>query len=61
MPATPEPGISSKVLSSLFGRFTADRDALFAAIERCEQRLAELSERLDALEAAAKNGGRRGR
>ena len=39
--------ISPKVLSSLFARFTADRDALYAALERCEQRLVELSERLD--------------
>ena len=39
--------ISPKVLSSLFARFTADRDALYAALERCEQRLVELSERID--------------
>jgi hypothetical protein len=45
--AIPEPPqISSKLLSSLFARFTADRDALFAAVERCEQRLVELSEQL---------------
>jgi hypothetical protein len=48
MPAKPEPQISTKLLSSLFARFTADRDALFAAVERCEQRLVELSEQLGA-------------
>jgi hypothetical protein len=53
MPVKPEPPISSKVLSSLFARFTADRDALFAAVERCEQRLVDLSERLDAFAAQA--------
>ena len=46
MPANPQPQISTKLLSSLFARFTADRDALFAAVERCEQRLVDLSERL---------------
>jgi hypothetical protein len=39
--------ISPKVLSSLFARFTADRDSLYAALERCEQRLVELSERIE--------------
>ena len=39
--------ISTKVLGSLFARFTADRDALYAALERCEQRLVELSERIE--------------
>jgi len=52
MPAPPEPQISSKLLSSLFARFTADRDALFAAVERCEQRLVDLSEKLGAPSAA---------
>jgi hypothetical protein len=46
------PAINPKVLSSLFARFTADRDALYAAIERCEQRLVELSERLEGPSAA---------
>jgi len=46
MPAKPEPQISPKLLSSLFARFTADRDALLAAVERCEQRLVDLSGRL---------------
>jgi hypothetical protein len=55
MPAKPEPQISTKLLSSLFARFTADRDALFAAVERCEQRLVELSEQLGA--PAAAGGG----
>jgi len=41
------PPISTKVLSNLFARFTADRDALYAALERCEQRLVELSERIE--------------
>ena len=41
------PQISTKVLSSLFARFTADRDAIYAALERCEQRLVELSERIE--------------
>ena len=40
--------ISPKLLSSLFSRFTADRDALLGAVERCEQRLVDLSERLAA-------------
>ena len=44
--------ISPKVLSSLFARFTADRDALYAALERCEQRLVELSERIEGPRAA---------
>jgi len=55
MPAKPEPQVSTKLLSSLFARFTADRDALFAAVERCEQRLVDLSERLGA--SAAADGG----
>ena len=42
----PEPQLSSTLLSKLFARFTADRDALLAAVERCEHRLAELSDRL---------------
>lgn len=50
---TEPPAISTKVLSSLFARFTADRDALYAAIERCEQRLVELSERIEGPNAAA--------
>ena len=45
--------ISPKVLSSLFARFTADRDALYAALERCEQRLVELSERIEGPRATA--------
>jgi len=46
MPAKSEPQINPKLLASLFARFTADRDALLAAVERCEQRLVDLSERL---------------
>lgn len=46
MPAKPEPKISAALLSNLFARFTADRDALLAAVERCELRLTELSQRL---------------
>ena len=46
MSAKPEPQISPKLLSSLFARFTADRDALLTAVERCEQRLVGLSEQL---------------
>lgn len=42
----PDPQISPKLLSSLFARFTADRDVLLAAVERCQQRLVDLSERL---------------
>ena len=47
------PQISTKVLGSLFARFTADRDAIYAALERCEQRLVELSERIEGPGAAA--------
>ena len=47
------PQISTKVLSNLFARFTADRDALYAAIERCEQRLVQLSERVEGPAAGA--------
>jgi hypothetical protein len=43
-----ESQISPKLLSSLFARFTADRDALLAAVEHCEHRLVDLSERLAA-------------
>ena len=46
MSGKPDPQISPKLLSSLFARFTADRDALLGAVERCEQRLVDLSERL---------------
>jgi hypothetical protein len=46
------PQITPALLSKLFTRFTADRDALMAAVERCELRLAELSQRL-----AASTGG----
>ena len=46
MPAKHEPQMNPKLLSSLFARFTADRDALLAGVERCEQRLVDLSERL---------------
>ncbi|HWP65800.1 MAG TPA: hypothetical protein VNO26_07800 [Candidatus Limnocylindria bacterium] len=53
MPNKTDPAaISPKVLSSLFARFTADRDALYAALERCEQRLVELSERVEGPPAA---------
>jgi hypothetical protein len=41
-----DPHIDQKLLGSLFARFTADRDALLAAVERCEQRLVDLTERL---------------
>jgi hypothetical protein len=43
MSSKTEPQISPKVLSSLFARFTADRDVLLTAVERCEQRLVDLS------------------
>ena len=46
MASKPDPQIGAKLLSSLFSRFTADRDALFAAVERCEQRMVDLSQRL---------------
>jgi uncharacterized protein (DUF1697 family) len=39
-----EQQISPKVLSSLFARFTADRDALLTAVERCERRVVEALE-----------------
>ena len=53
MPDKSDAQISPKVLSSLFARFTADRDALYAALERCEQRLVELSERIEESGATA--------
>jgi hypothetical protein len=56
MPAPQDPPISAKLLSGLFARFTADRDALFAAVERCEQRLVDLSERLGAAGEDAPGG-----
>jgi hypothetical protein len=46
MPAKADPHIDPKVLASLFARFTADRDALLAAVQRCERRLIDLTERL---------------
>jgi len=46
--AKAEPQITPALLSKLFARFTADRDALLAAVERCELRLTELSQRLAA-------------
>jgi hypothetical protein len=61
MPAKPEPQISPKLLSSLFARFTADRDALLAAVERCELRLVELSERLGAPGAGGEAAGADGK
>lgn len=47
MPAKSDPQASVKLLSNLFARFTADRDLLLAAVERCERRLGELAARLD--------------
>ena len=53
--AKAEPQITPALLSKLFARFTADRDALLAAVERCELRLAELSQRLSASPAGVAN------
>jgi hypothetical protein len=41
-----------RALAGMLSRLTADRDALLAALQACEERIAALGSRVAALEAA---------
>jgi hypothetical protein len=50
--STDRAGAQRQALADLLARFTADRDALLAALDATQQQLAALTARLTAVEAA---------